>query len=327
MKTGKLTPQELTEIVFKHLPPLNKYITCGPGNGLDCAAIKTPNGTQVIMSSDPITGAGKDIGRLAVHVSCNDLAAYGVKPVALMLVLIAPSNSVADEIKGIMDQVAVACNELNTSIAGGHTEISDAVNRYLLTTTAVGFCQGDLIRSDGAKAGDSLIMTKTAGIEGTAILAADFADRLAADMTAEEIDEASALVRDISVVPEGLCGGELQVHAMHDATEGGILGAAWEMAESANLGLHIDRDMIPLHPLTIKICDLLQLNPYRLISSGSMLISTDNPQKLLRKLEEQNIKATCIGKFTKDIRRYDCSGDHINELKQPERDELYKSVQ
>lgn len=326
MKTGKLTPQELNEIVFSRLPPLGPGIICGPGNGLDCAAIECPPDSRLIMSSDPITGAGKDIGRLAVHVSCNDLAAFGVKPEAIMLVLIAPVSASREQLIEIMDQVSSACVELGTSVAGGHTEISDAVNRFLLTATAVGFASGDLIKSNGAQAGDSLIMTKTAGLEGTAIIAADMPEKLVELLSKEEIAIASAMINQISVVPEGLCGSRAGVHAMHDVTEGGIMGAAWEMAEAAGLGLEIDRALIPIDDLTSRICYHLGLDPYRLISSGSMLIATDKPEILLAELASENITASEIGRFTTIPAKVVKTDGLTQVLEQPDRDELYKLV-
>lgn len=326
MKTGKLTPQELNEIVFNRLPPLGPGIVCGPGNGLDCAAVDCPPGSRLIMSSDPITGAGKDIGRLAVHVSCNDLAAFGVKPEAIMLVIIAPVSAEKEQLIEIMEQVSAACIELGTSIAGGHTEISDAVNRFILTATAVGFASGELIQSNGARPGDSLIMTKTAGLEGTAIIAADLPDRLTGCLSTDEIEVAKAMISKISVVPEGLCGRRACVHAMHDVTEGGIMGAAWEMAEVAGLGLEIRRDLIPVDDLTMRICNHLGVDPYRLISSGSMLFATDNPESLLVELSAAGIGAAEIGCFTKSIERVFVANDVIYDLAQPDRDELYKLI-
>ena len=323
MKTGKLTPQELSEIVFSNLPPLTDQIACGPGNGLDCAAIRHPGGF-VVMSSDPITGASKDIGSLAVHVSCNDLAAFGVRPAALMLVLIAPVDAEKEDINRIMKQVGETAALLETVIAGGHTEISDAVNRFVLTTTAIGFETAGLIKSGGAKPDDYLIMTKKAALEGTAIIAADMPEKLADILTPEQIKNASDMIKQISVVPEGICGGELRVHAMHDATEGGILGAAWEMAEAAGIGIEIELEKIPVDPLTISICNKLGLNPYRLISSGSMLMATDEPDKLLAGLQDKKIEATIIGRFVHGKKRIFRENGKNIILDEPDRDELYR---
>lgn len=325
MKPGKLTPEELKHIVLSRLPALSGDVQVGPGNGLDCAAITSPEG-RIVLSSDPITGATAHIGSLAIHVSCNDLAAFGVVPKAIMLVLIAPISATSSDIAGVIDQAADAARQLNVDIIGGHTEISDSVNRFVVTTTAVGFQTGVLTHSGGSKPGDALLMTKKAALEGTAILASDLADELKNVLTQEEILAAQEMIRQISVVPEGILAGQFGVHAMHDATEGGMLGAVWEMAEAAELGITIDEDAIPVHPLTKKICSHFSLDPYRLISSGSMLIATDHPNEIIDLLTAANIEVNRIGQFESTDTRLLTRNGVMRPLSAPQRDELYKCV-
>ncbi|MDD2533653.1 MAG: AIR synthase family protein [Eubacteriales bacterium] len=324
MKVGKLDPVNLEKLVLHRLPILSDDIVCGPATGLDCAAIRFKDGLA-ILSTDPITGAAADIGSLAVHVSCNDLAAFGIKPKGLLLVLIAPPSATTEEVALVIDQASITAKALDVSIVGGHTEVSDAVNRFIVTTTAIGFAEsGHMVRSDGGQAGDTLLMTKTGGLEGTAILAADQSDRLRFCITADELLTARALINQISVVPEGIIGGRLGAHAMHDATEGGILGAAWEMAEACGLGLSIHLDQIPIHPITQKITTELGLNPHRLISSGSLLIATNTPDEMIAALAENGILCTVIGELTHEQTFTQTLNDVVSPLDPPGPDELYK---
>ncbi len=325
MKIGKLTPQDLENIVLDRLPILSADITCGPATGLDCAAIRFQDG-QVILSTDPITGASADIGSLAIHVSCNDIAAFGIRPKALLLVLIAPPWASREQVEAVIDQASATARQLGVSIVGGHTEVSDAVTRFVVTTTAIGFAAGQaIVRSNGARPGDILVMTKTGGLEGTAILAADQAVRLSSYLSADELAEARRLIEQISVVPEGVIGGELAVHAMHDATEGGILGAAWELAEASGLGLVIDPQQIALSSLTVRICAALAINPLRLISSGSLLMATDQPELLLVRLAAAGIRGTIIGRLTASQAYWLQTADgQREELAPPGPDELYQ---
>lgn len=327
MKTGKLTPQELEETVLSKLPLLSSSVSCGPGNGLDCAAVRFSPDCQIVVSSDPITGAGKNIGSLAIHVSCNDLAAFGVKAQAIMLVLLAPSNAKTEQIAEIMEQASSTAQILQVDIIGGHTEVSDAVNRFIITTTAIGFDNTGLVKSAGSKAGDSIIMTKMAALEGTAILASDCSEKLKNKLNDEELSLAKDMISQISVVPEGILAGHSGLaHAMHDATEGGILGAAWEMAEAAGLGITLDLNSIPVHDITRKICSVLNIDPCKLISSGSMLIATDKPDQLIRLLDSHNVYASVIGQMTDNEHRLLVSGDFVTILEPPQQDELYKCV-
>jgi len=324
VKIGKLDNQELRRLVLDRLPATGQFVTSGPAVGVDCSAIRFCDG-QVILSTDPITGASAEIGRLAVIVACNDIAACGIRPSALLLTIIAPPRATADEIRTVIDQAAAAASKINVSIVGGHTEVSDAVTRFVVSSTAIGFTYGNhIIQATGARAGDALIMSKTAGLEGTAILAADQAKKLIGRMSEEELQAARALMSQISVVEEGSCGGDMSVHAMHDATEGGILGACWELAEASGLGCVIEAAKIPIHPLTEKICRLLAIDPLRLVASGSMIIAAANPDELIAALQAKGIVGTVIGKMTENLAKIADFGHETMDLLPPGPDELYK---
>ncbi len=326
MKIGKLSNEELQSLVLDRLPQQNSTVLHGPGVGLDAAAVQLGQ-DYLVVSSDPITGASSDIGKLAIHISCNDIAACGIRPQALTLVLIAPPHFQKSDITAVIDQAARTAESLAVNIVGGHTEISDAVSRCLVVVTAFGFAKKDaIISAAGGRAGDAILMTKTAGLEGTAILAQDKKASLSGLIAKEDLERAAAFMEKISVIPEGLIGGSLAVHAMHDATEGGILGAAWELATAAELGCIIKMADIPVDPLTTKICQALELDPLRLIASGSMLLTTDRPAQLKAELAAAGIRASLIGHLTKDRRLLvqDPAGN-LALLDQPGPDELYKS--
>jgi len=324
MKIGKLNDDELKRIVFDNLPPANRDMVNGPGTGIDCAVMRTHDGYMAV-SSDPVTGACQDIGRIAVNISCNDIACCGISPVAIMVVILAPKDSTEEDITKIIKQISETANNLNVAVAGGHTEISDAVTRFVLITTAFGYAGEErIVKSSGAKPGDSILMTKYAALEGTSILANDFEEKLSGELSDIEILEAKSLINKISVVNEGLICGKSGVNAMHDITEGGVLGAVWEMAEASGTGCEIYVEEVPVLPVTFKICKILDVNPYKLISSGSMLISTDSPEYVIEKLKNENIECKIIGKFVQNNRVYIDSDGKKHELLQPEVDELYK---
>lgn len=325
MKIGKLSNEQLEDLVLRRLPSPGPDVLCGPGIGLDCAMVQSPEGLLVV-SSDPITGTAAHIGHLAVHISCNDIAACGVRPTALVLVLIAPPDAREVDIARIMDDAAAAARAVSVSIVGGHTEISDAVTRFVAMTTAFGFAVGSRpVDSRSCRPGDTLIMTKTAGLEGTAILAADHADRLGASLTPDELAEACRLVERISVLPEGvLCAG-LTVHGLHDATEGGMLGAVHELCDAGGCGCEVSLGAIPLHPLTRRITAALGLDPFRLLSSGSLLVATPDPDAVLAAMAASGILATVIGRLTEGPERWVIEEGRRLPLDPPMPDELYRA--
>jgi hydrogenase expression/formation protein HypE len=324
MKEGKIPPELLKSLVFNNIKVKSKEVIMRPEIGEDCAAIDF-GGHACVLSTDPITGAEKGAGTLAVHISCNDVATCGVRPVGIMVTILAPVTATEEDIKRVMEEAGAAAAALGVEIIGGHTEVTSAVNRMVISTTAVGKALKDkLVRTSGANSGDDVIMTKWAGLEGTSILAADKESQLIGSLTPEEIASAKALIEHISVVEEGVTAGEFGASSMHDVTEGGILGAAWEVAESSSKGIEVYIDRIPILPVTQKLCNMFGLDPYRLISSGSMLITAQNGEALVGILQSKGIPAAIIGRITEQERRIIKNGETL-PLEPPDVDELFKA--
>jgi hydrogenase expression/formation protein HypE len=324
MKEGKIPSELLRELVFDNITVKHEDVILRPEIGEDCTAIEFGD-YACVLSTDPITGAEKGIGALAVHISCNDVASSGVKPLALLMTIMAPTSTTEDDIRTIMKDAGEAAALLNVEIAGGHTEITSAVNKIIVSTTAIGkILKHKLVKTAGAKLGDAVIMTKYAGLEGTAILAKDREQELKNMLTNEQLEKAMNLSSQISVVKEGVLAGEFGVNSMHDVTEGGILGAAWEVAESSNTGVEIYLDSIPVLEETKRICEIYQLNPYRLISSGSMIITCSNGAELVEHFRAANIPAAVIGKIIEKDRIL-IENNIKKELDPPGPDELFKA--
>lgn len=338
MENGKLTNQELKDIVFSRLPKLSDRTVLGASIGADCAYVSLGD-QMLVASTDPITAGGMQSGTLAVHVSCNDIVTSGVKPIGIMIVILAPSGSSREDITQIVEQASSAAAELGVDIIGGHTEITDSVRTPIVTTTAFGVIDENTPRILGkACPGDSLLMTKTAAIEGTWIIAMNHEDRLLGNVSPEFIARAKGFISKISVVPDGalataciqekglktdIKNRESSVHLMHDSTEGGILGAAYEMAEFSGIGLTVNIARIPVDTATISICKALAIDPLRLISSGSILIATPCPNQIIEALGEKGITCTEIGQFTETgMHLQDATGSY-STFDPPSRDLIY----
>lgn len=327
MKVGKLDTDLLRKIVFRHITCQREEVMVRPGVGEDCAVVDFGD-YACVLSTDPITGTASEVGRLAVHISCNDVASNGVEPLGLMLTIMAPEGTTADEIEEVMRQAGEESKKLNVEIIGGHTEITSAVNRIIVSATAIGRqIKNRVVATCGAQVGDLVLMTKTAGLEGTAIIAHENTGVLTGYMGADMVERAKYMMNMISVVPEGIIGGALGTSSMHDITEGGLLGAAWELCEAAGVGIEIHLNHVPIAVETEKICGYYHLDPLRLISSGCMLmtIPEEKGSELLRALEEKGIQGTVIGRITNEG-RYLIDGEEKVEIAPPESDELYKVV-
>jgi len=326
MEIGKLPNSILKEIVLGKLNNNRKEVLLRPGIGEDCCAVDFGE-YACILTTDPITGAVNQVGKIAVNVACNDIASSGAEPIGLLITLLAPPKTTERDIEMIMTSICDTANELNVEIIGGHTEITAAVSQVVIISAAVAKILKDkLVTTAGAKPGDDIIMTKSAGIEGTAIIACDHEDLIKNVMTKDQIKRAKGFVNKISVVKEGIIAGKFGVNSMHDVTEGGILGALWEIGEASGVGVEVYKDLIPVEKETAVICNHLNLNPLKLISSGSMVITCNDGRALVNELNKNGIDAALIGKVTKEMNRVLYVGNKVEVINEPESDELFKII-
>lgn len=325
MKIGKVPENVLKRSIIKQIKTKREEILVGAGVGEDCAVIALADDEVFVMSTDPITGTSHDIGSLSIHVTANDIASSGAEVIGVMLSVLLPENTEEADLKDMMKQVEETCSKLHIQTIGGHTEITKAVNQPIITVTGVGKVKKDrFITTSGARPGDDVVVTKWIGLEGTSIIAKEKEELLLSKFAPSFIEEAKGFSNYLSVVPEAAAAVKSGVSAMHDVTEGGIYGALWEIAEAAGVGLEIDLKEIPIRQETVEICEFFGLNPYALISSGSMLMTAANGHDLVRDLHKAGISASVVGKVTTGNDRVLLNDEEKRFLEPPKSDELYK---
>ena len=303
LQAGKL-PQELLSDLLSRVPLDDPRVALGPAPGEDAALIDFGD-RYLVAKTDPITFATDLIGWYMVQVNANDLAVMGATPRWLMATLLLPEGISAKGVRKIFDQLLDACKELGISLVGGHTEVTYGLERPL----AIGAMLGEVgkeqvVLTSGAQPGDSIVLTKGLAIEGTAILAREAAAALRdAGVGASTIQKAKELLfaPGISVVKDAAIACDaVEVHSMHDATEGGLATGLLEMATAAHAGVVVDLDRIPVLPECRSFCEALGLDPLGLISSGALLAAVD-PQdapRLTHALAQENVSAYEIGQVT-----------------------------
>lgn len=327
MQAGKLSPEALQQSIFSKLHQRRPEVVLAAALGEDSAALNLA-GDLVVVSTDPITGAGKNAGWLAVHVSCNDVASNGAEPVAILLTVMMPVGAEIEALERIVCDAERAAKEVNAQIVGGHTEFTAAVNQPVISTTVIGrVAVGGLATSGQIQPGDALVVSKYIGLEGTAIIACDYADLVLPLLRDRLLGQAQALSSEISIVPEARIASRLGVRAMHDATEGGVLGAAYEMAAAAGLGFCLNADQFPIHPATEILSKHFGLDPLRLISSGTLLMASADPGQLISALSKADISATVIGEFTTDPAKLLRTNGQTLPVAAPASDELWRFLQ
>jgi hydrogenase expression/formation protein HypE len=330
MFPGKVPPEILKKIVFSHLGMLDPAVLLGPRLGEDASLIEI--GDHVIVAStDPITGSIEDIGWLVVHINANDIATFGVVPRWLLVTIMLPNNSTPEALVKIMEQIDEAAKALHIAVIGGHSEITERIAEPLIVGFMMGLTQkGQYVTSKGAQAGDSLLMTKTVAIEGTAILAREGYDMLSKKLGNVTVKDACQMRELISVVKEGVAAFKTgHIHAMHDPTEGGLAGGIHELCDASEVGFEIYYDAIPISSQTKQICEALQINPLQLISSGTMIMSCapENVASVVDALRQEDIETTYIGALVSDPSRRKL---HIHgtvvDLERPTSDALWSAL-
>ena len=327
MQVGKLPENILKRSIFRQLHTRRPEVLTGAGVGEDCAALALDPDEILVLSTDPITGTATDIGRLAIPVAINDLATTGAEPVGVLVTLLLPEGTDEAQIRAIAMQMDAVCGKYNVQVLGGHTEVTRAVNRIVVSVTGVGRVKKDaLLTTGGAKPGDAILVTKWIALEGTSIIAKEKEQELLTRLPRHLIEEAKAFDRYLCVLEEARIAASCGAHAMHDITEGGILGALWEMAEASGVGLRIDAKRIPVRQESIEICEFFGINPYGLIASGSMLIAAPNGPETARALQAAGIPAAIAGYACEGSERLLINGDKRRFLEPPKTDEIYKVI-
>lgn len=327
MKVGKVPETVLKRSVLKQIRTDRPEVLVGASVGEDCAAIALQEDEMFVLSTDPITGTAKDIGHLAIQITLNDLASAGAEPIGVMLTFLLPEKLSEAKLRMMMEQAEAAAHAANVQIMGGHTEVTRVVSQPVISVVGVGKAKkGCLISTGGARPGMDVIVTKWIGLEGTSIIAKEREEELLTRYPQMLVETAKKFDAYLSVLPEARIAVECGVSAMHDVTEGGIFGALWELAESAGVGLEIDLKKIPIRQETVEVCEFFDINPYGLISSGSMLMAASDGNGLVRALTAAGIPAVCVGKVTDGNDRVLVSGEERRFLEPPKTDELYQVV-
>ncbi len=298
---SKFSLDVLEERVFPYVRPADPDVVLGAAFGEDVALTRV-GGDVLVSHVDPIVGAIGDIGWLAVHVACNDIATSGIPPRWLQLLVLVPGIDDVELLERIMQDASRAAEEVGASIVGGHTGYSAGLSRPLVAVTALGTASGrEPVLTGGAQVGDRVLITKGIALEGTAILAQDFADvARQRGLSDEELAEGRAVMAQVSVMPEALVLAENGATAMHDVTRGGALETLLEIAQLSEVGIEVAFDRLPIPPIVSRFAEAFHFDPLRMISSGTLAVTVP-PERVAdvrAGLEEVGTPFACVGEVT-----------------------------
>ncbi len=325
MKSGKISESVLKRSVLKQIHTVREEVIIGAGIGEDCAILALSDNEVMALTVDPVIVTGKDMECYAVYAVINDLAATGARPIGIMLSLLLPETAYESDLKNMMSNIEAECAALKIQIIGGHTEVTRAVSYPVITITGVGKVKkNEVAATKGAVPGQDIVVSKWIGLEGTALIAWEKEKELQAKYPNFLVHSAQTFRQMLSIIPEAATAIRSGVRTMHDVAKGGIFGALWEIAESSGVGLEIDLSKLPIRQETIEVCELFDINPYQMVSSGSLIMVTDNGYDLVRALEKENIKASIVGTITDSNDRVVINDGEKRFLEPPRTDEIYK---
>ncbi len=304
LPVGKLEMRFLDGLLKKYTGG-DARIKIGARVGEDAAVLDFGE-RYLVAKINPITFATNQIGWYVVNVCVNNMVVRGVRPRWMMTCLLLPEGKTTPElVEDIFRQIYEASHQVDVVIIGGHTEVTYGLDRPIVVGHLIGELErASLITVGGAQVGDVVLMTKALGIEGTAIIANEMADRLRQRGYDDSfISQAQAFLYEpgISVYEEALTAAETGlVTAMTDATEGGLATALHELAEAAEVGVLIDAERVPILPETERLCAEFNLDPFGLIASGLLILTTppDQAEALQQRMAAAGLPCTPIGRLT-----------------------------
>ncbi len=300
---SKFSLDVLEKRVYPFAAVRDDDVILGASFGEDIALTRV-GGDVLVSHVDPIVGAMKDIGWLAVNVACNDIATSGAPPRWILLLVLVPRQEDEELLEEIMRSADRAAKEIGVSVIGGHTGYSSGIQRPLVAVTALGTLSGrEPVRTRGAKPGDRVLITKGIALEGTAILAGDFAATARKlGLSDGDLKEGRRLLEKVSVIPEALALARAGASVLHDVTRGGALETLLEITRLSGVGMEIDFSRIPIPPVVERFARAFNFDPLRMISSGT-LAATVPPEKLeaaARALKKAGVSFADVGVVTEE---------------------------
>ncbi len=306
---GKISAEVFNELIFPHLGARRPEILVGPQHGVDVGIVEIGN-KAVAMTSDPVfivpEYGFKRAAWFATHILASDVVTSGLPPTYLTIDLNLPLSMTKDELTSVWKTIDEECGKMGMAIVCGHTARYDNCHYPMVggaTVLAVGDID-DYVSPKFARVGDKIIITKGPAVEASGIFATMFPKLLAKKFGEDFAAKAQTLFYKMSVVKDALAAVKIGVRdegvsAMHDATECGIWGGVYEIAQAADVGVRIEREKIVVEDHINEICDLFKIDPYKSISEGTLIITCreNKAEKVVEILRQEDIKASVVGEL------------------------------
>jgi hydrogenase expression/formation protein HypE len=297
---GKLPPEMLDRLLAStsKAPEILVGAVCGE----DAAVVRGE--ARLVLTADPITFTEEDIGTYTVAVNANDIVAMGGIPVYLTTTILCPPGCSFLRLETVFQDIRRACELAGILWIGGHTEVTSAVTRIVVSAQAVGFLHREATETSAARPGQVLVMTKYAALEATTLIAREEPDTARRLLGEPAYQDVLGWLYDpgISILKEGKILADAALGAAHDPTEGGIATGIHEIAQRSGVGSRIFYDRIIIKPETLRLCTHFGLDPLGALSSGVFLFTAaaEEARRACAALAARDVPAAVIGEITAD---------------------------
>jgi len=307
---GKISPEIFNELIFPRLGAKSEKILVGPQHGVDVGIVEIGD-KAVSFTCDPVfivpEYGWERAAWFAIHILVSDAVTCGLKPRFLSIDLNLPMEMTKEQLEIMWDTMHRECERLDISVICGHTARYENCHYPMVGgATIIGIGEKDeYVTPRLAGAGDKIIITKGPAIEATGILATMFPRLIEKEFGIDFSRRAQQVFYQMSVVEDAMTAVSVGIRdngvtAMHDATECGVWGGLYELAQAAGLGARIEKEQIVVEDGVEEICSYFDIDPYASISEGTLIIACKEhkARKVVEALSQKGIKSSIVGELT-----------------------------
>jgi hydrogenase expression/formation protein HypE len=312
---GKIGHHLFTQFIQDKCGNPRHEVSVGPGFGVDVSVVDLPHGQAMALTSDPLSlipSLGlEESAWLSVHLMANDMATTGFAPMYGQFVLNLPADFPKADFKQYWQYIHQFSTAIGMAITGGHTGFVNDQNSTIAGggTFITVAPKANILTSASAQPGDVILVTKTCALSASAILAMSFPETVKHQAGTAHYQEACASFYHTSSLQDALSAvgkhhEHTEITAMHDVTEGGVLGAIYELALASGNGALVFNDQLPIGETQAVVCRAFSLDPRQCIGAGSMIITckAGTAAGVIDRLAKQQIPCTEVGRITESPR-------------------------
>ncbi|SHI64781.1 AIR synthase-related protein [Parasporobacterium paucivorans] len=328
MKQGKISETVYKRSIIKGIhfkkPEVLQGVTLP---GTSSAMRISGDGNTLVTAGFSSRNIGADAESIGIISVVNEIRSRGAEPLGVIINLLYPPGYTEGELKSAIHSFDDECARQGMPILSVNGEVTDNVVRPVINLTGLGKAQeGRLLSLSDCRPGQDIVMSKHAGMEGTWLIGQMKKAALEARFSQRFIMDINRYKTEFSVAREAAAAGRHGVTAMQNVREFGVFGALWDLGTAAKTGIRVELKKINIRQETIEVCELFGLNPYQLLSEGSLLMIADDGEALVHELEKEDIPASVIGRLTPGNDRVIVNDGEERYLMPPLNDEIEKLI-